>query len=149
MSDNWIKLVPVDPKLVPDSARQKQAADYIRRTLNTSEIEIESSHKVEFFDCGSNFESVHCPHCHSSIEMNWWGDRIGDDFNKGFQLLPYSLPCCGKRASLNELVYEWPQAFGRFVLSVMNPGIPKLQDEDRRQLEEILGTQIRVVYQHL
>ena len=47
------------------------------------------------------------------------------------------------------LVYEWPQGFGRFALDAMNPNIGKLKAMDRMELEEILGTKLRVIYQHI
>ena len=74
---------------------------------------------------------------------------MDEDYSEGFQLASWIVPCCGARCTLNDLVYEWPQAFGRFVLDVMNPNIGMLEDEHKREFEEILGTKLRVVYQHL
>src|SRR5262245_59203231 len=120
MSDNWIILIPDDPTLVPEPARQKAAAAHLRRIAPEGEVRTEASDSIKFIDCGSNFESVHCPYCDASIEMGWWGDRMSDDYDKGFRLSPLTMPCCSKQASLNDLSYERPQAFGRFVLEVMN-----------------------------
>jgi hypothetical protein len=46
-------------------------------------------------------------------------------------------------------VYEWPQGFGRFALDAMNPNIGILQDRYKLEFEEILGTKLRVIYQHI
>jgi hypothetical protein len=45
--------------------------------------------------------------------------------------------------------YDAPQGFGRFALEVMNASIGKLAEEYKCEFEEILGTKLRVVYQHL
>jgi hypothetical protein len=59
------------------------------------------------------------------------------------------MPCCGVSNTLHELVYEWPQGFGRFALEAMNPNIGILEDEHKKELEELLGTKLRVIYQHI
>jgi hypothetical protein len=74
---------------------------------------------------------------------------MDEDFGNGFMLASYATPCCDVRCTLHELVYEWPQGFGRFVLDAKNPNIGKLQDKYKQELERILGTKLRVIYQHL
>jgi hypothetical protein len=64
-------------------------------------------------------------------------------------LAEYKTPCCNASMTLHELVYEWPQGLGRFALEVMNPRIGKLDDRYKKEFEEILGTRLRVIYQHL
>src|SRR5687767_6457312 len=123
MSDNWIKLVPKNHQLVPEAANQERAMAYLRRIGNVGEIELDVWDSVRFVDCGSNFESIHCSHCNAAVDMGWFADRMGEDYCNGFQLSPFKMPCCQKQSSLNELTFEWPQAFGRFVLGIMNPEI--------------------------
>ena len=48
-----------------------------------------------------------------------------------------------------KLVYEWPQGFGRFALDAMNPNIGKLDNRYKEEIEGILGTKLRVIYQHI
>lgn len=51
------------------------------------------------------------------------GETMDDDYGvEGFALAPYELRCCQRTSSLDELRYDWPQAFGRFAITVMNPG---------------------------
>jgi hypothetical protein len=50
---------------------------------------------------------------------------------------------------LHELGYDWPQGFGRFALDAMNPNIGELDDRLKTQFEKILGTKLRVIYQHI
>ena len=150
MSDNWIALIPEDPRFVPEAAKQRQAADrFAEIAPEADEIEIKVSEAVEFFDCGANFERILCPSCRAEVSFAWWQDRMDEDYGDGFRLATYTTPCCGASCTLHELVYEWPQGFGRFALDAMNPNIGKLEDSYRREFEDILGTKLRVIYQHI
>jgi hypothetical protein len=150
MSDNWIALVPEDPKFVPDVANQAVAgARFAEIAPDADKIEIKVSETVQFFNCGANFERVRCPSCTSEVPVAWWQERMDEDYGEGFMLASYPTPCCGAKCTLHELVYEWPQGFGRFALDAMNPRIGKLEDGYRQELETILGTRLRVIYQHM
>jgi hypothetical protein len=150
MSDNWIALVPENPQFVPDVTKRLKARDrFAEISPQADEIEITVSENVRFFACGGNFERICCPSCGAEIPIEWWQGRMDEDHDDGFKLADYATPCCGKKSTLNDLVYEWPQAFGRFALDVMNPNIGKLDDKYKQEFEEILGTKLRVVYQHI
>jgi hypothetical protein len=150
MSNNWIVFVPTDPHFVPKVTNQQRARiRFAEIAPEADEIEVKVSEKVEFFDCGANFERIGCPSCGAEILVEWWQDRMDEDFGDGFKLEHYATPCCGNGATLNELVYEWPQGFGRFALRAMNPNFRKLADEHKREFEDILGTKLRIIYQHL
>lgn len=150
MSDDWITLVPEDPRFIPDTARQNVARDrFFEIAPDAEEVELKVSNSIEFFDCGQNFERVRCPACRSEIDIDWWQERMEQDYSGGFKLAAYSTPCCGKSWTLNELVYEWPQGFGMFALDAMNPDIGELTNEHLREFEEILGTKLRLIYQHI
>ncbi|MCE9638190.1 MAG: hypothetical protein K8T90_21010 [Planctomycetes bacterium] len=151
MSDNWITLIPDDPRFVPDSARQHRARDRLVTALPAAdEIEIDTSEAVQFMDCGGNFERVLCPACRSDL-TDWWSDRMDDDYDAtgGFALATYATPCCAKVLTLHDLVYEWPQGFARFSLSAFNPRVAALDERLRQELEAILGTKLRVILRHL
>jgi hypothetical protein len=63
MSDNWIALVPEDPRFVPDAAKQQRARErFLEIAPEADEIEIKVSENVVFFDCGGNFERICCHH---------------------------------------------------------------------------------------
>jgi hypothetical protein len=110
MSDNWIVLVPEDPRFVPDVAKQRRACDrFAEIARETDKIEIKVSEMVEFFDCGANFERICCPTCALEIPITWWQDRMDEDYDNGFTLATYATPCCGARCTLHELIYEWPR----------------------------------------
>ena len=150
MSDNWIVLIPEDPRFVPDAVKQSRARDrFAELTLDAYRIEAKVSDKVEFFDCGSNFEHILCPACQSEIPVAWWQGRMEEDYGDGFKLAEYSTPCCRNLCTLQELIYDWPQGFGRFALEAMNPNLGKLDERYKDEIEEILGTKLRVIYQHI
>ena len=150
MSDHWIALIPEDPRFVPDASSQQRARErFAEIAPKADEITIKVSEKVGFFDCGENFERVYCPSCRSEIPLDWWSDRMDEDYCDGFKLANYTTPCCATSCTLHELVYDWPQGFGCFAIDALNANIGQLQDEYKREFEEILGTKLRVVYQHL
>jgi len=150
MSDNWITLIPEDPHHVPDRERQVRALErYAQIAPKADSLEIELSEKVRFFDCGGNFERIMCPTCHAEIPITWFQRAFDEDADDGFKLLRYETPCCQSMHTLHELDFRWPEGFGRFGLTGMNPGIGLLQEEHKRELEEILGTKLRVIYQHI
>jgi hypothetical protein len=148
MSDNWIILIPEDPRYVPDSYRQEQArALFAEIAPDVDEIKIRTSFSIEFVDCGGNFESVACPVCQEILPVEWWVDRVEEDILDGeFQLFLYTLPCCDDKLTLNELKYDWPQGFSRFALEAMNPNIGSLHENTIKEFETILGSQLRVIY---
>ncbi|MBC8875548.1 MAG: hypothetical protein H8E44_39480 [Planctomycetes bacterium] len=151
MSDNWIALIPEDPRHVPDPARQTRARDrFTELAPDSEEIEIKVSDHIAFFDCGENFERIRCPSCDAEIPTEWWQERMDDDYgDNGFTLAQYPTPCCSAKHSLDQLIYEWPQGFARFSLDAMNPNIGRLDDQHKAEFEEILGTRLRVIYQHI
>ncbi|MDX1965296.1 MAG: hypothetical protein SFX18_19275 [Pirellulales bacterium] len=150
MSDNWITIVPEDPRFVPDVLKQRLARDrFAEIAPEADEINIKVSENINFFDCGANFERICCPSCAAEIPVEWWQVRMDEDHDNGYKLAPYASPCCGKVLTLNELIYVWPQGFGRFALDAMNPKIGKLEDKFKMEMEKILATKLRVIYQHL
>src|SRR5438045_8303449 len=115
MSDNWITLIPEDPRFVPDQAKQFRARErFAEIASDAEEIDVKVSETIQFFDCGGNFERILCSACRSQIPISWWQERMNEDYADGFQLSLYATPCCAARCTLHELTYEWPQGFGRF-----------------------------------
>lgn len=150
MSDNWITLIPESPRFVPEAKRVERARARLAEIApDADEIEVELSDEVRFIDCGGNFECVRCPTCRAEIPTDWWSDRMDEEFAGGCMLRDVAMPCCGAHHSLDSLVYEWPQGFARFSLSAMNPRIGRLDDRSVAGFEDILGTRLRVIYQHI
>lgn len=150
MSDNWITLIPEEPRLIPEQAKRERARDRLAEIAPGAEkIELRVFETIQFIDNGSNFERVLCPACRSEIPTDWWSDWMGEDYGDGFKLASYPTPCCEARFTLHELLYEWPMGFGRFALDALNPRIGELEDQHKADFEEILGTRLRVIYTHI
>jgi hypothetical protein len=150
MSDNSIILIPEDPHHVPAKSKQKQAfAKFCGIAPDADEIKIIVSETRQFFDCGENFERILCPACRTEVPVHWWQERMIEELRLGNPLHKQAMPCCGARYTMHELIYEWPQGFGRFGLEAMNPNIRKLKPEHQRELEAILGCPLRIIYQHI
>ena len=87
MSDNWICLIPEDPRLVPPRGRQQRAKQRLAQMAPVAgRVDAKEWDSVQFVDCGGNFERVVCPACRSDISQEWWGDRMSEDFNEGHRL---------------------------------------------------------------
>jgi hypothetical protein len=151
MSDDFIVLVPSDPKFAASLDAQKRVAAILRRLAPSADsIEPEVSEAIRFHDAGSNFESISCPRCAAEIGIDWWHDRMDDDaIDEGFRLERYPAPCCGAPLTLNELEYESPQAFSRTSWTVQNANVVELDATARHELEAAAGTRLVAVYQHL
>ncbi len=152
MSDNWIILVPRIADHLPETKNVQTATEILKQMLPEAEdIEAYESEHIQFYDCGANFGTVSCPQCQSVIELDWWSQTMAADFDEkaGFQLDEYKLPCCSSFSSLSALDYSFHQTFGRFALSAMNPNIGELCDEEIGKIEDALGCDVTVVYQHI
>ncbi len=63
-----------------------------------------------------------------------------------FGALGVTTPCCTSQTTLNDLVYDWPAGFARFVLEARNPGVAGLlSPADQAILEAALGCPVRQV----
>ena len=151
MSDNWIVLISDDPLVIPAEAKQSLALEhFIKIAPVADKIEIIVSNEVKFFDCGSNFERVICPSCKTELPVDWWEDRMDEDYqDDGFMLRPYVVPCCESTYTLHNLNYEWSQGFGKFAIEAMNPNLGKLRSAVISEFESILNIPLRVIYQHI
>ena len=150
MSDNILTLIPVSPEYVPvESARA--AADELLRSmvLAADEVSSEVSDQVQFFDAGSNFESVSCPVCHAELSTDWWGEAMDSAFQHQPPRLEVVLPCCATTTSLNDLAYSWPQGFARYSLAARNPNIRELSPAQTAHLATVIGAEIRPIWSHI
>ena len=67
-------------------------------------------------------------------------------FESAFVSLTVSVPCCGSTISLNDLHYERPAGFARFVLEARNPNVADLPEEEIAGLSSILGASLRLIW---
>lgn len=151
MSDDFILVIPRDPSYVPMPGVQRLLMELLARWAPGAEgITVETSEEIRFFDCGENFARIGCPRCAAEVNLEWWHARMNEDEQEGsFRLASYPLPCCGASVTLNDLEYDWPQAFGRFRWEVRNPDMGELTRENRRELERAAGVPLVFVRQRL
>jgi hypothetical protein len=146
MSDNFMILIPADPTFVPDLAAQTIARARLLEIAPGADVSVEVRKNVTIFHCVEHFSRILCPSCRSEISVEWWREKMDDDYDDGFKLAQYLTPCCGTAHTLHELVYEGTQGFGRFSMTATNAGIEPLDDKYRKEFEEILGIPLRVIY---
>jgi hypothetical protein len=158
MSDNWIAVIPYEPDYIPSTSQAEAALSFLQALApDSDEVTFSTDDHIRFRDCGANLESISCPFCGAHLDQDWWSERMAEDsggdledfYDRGFLLKPITLPCCGASASLNQLVYSFDQGFSRFILEAMNPNIGRLDDAHVQRLSDLLGTPLRVIYQHI
>ena len=148
MSDNWLNYVPVDLTYRPTPEAAQRAVALLKVMTSTAEgVEAEFFDDIVFVDPGSNWSGVECPFCGSDAE-SWWGRAMDAAWKRRPRNLEATAGCCGVRVSLNDLLYGWPVAFGRFVLSAMNPQKGLLTTEQEHELAECLGCDLKKVWRH-
>lgn len=151
MSDHRVFFIPENPHFLPDKEMHGEACSKVNDLFPEGDGAEAGAHTfMAFFDCGENFGRICCPTCNSEIELSWWQERMSEDnFEGEFLLNAYPTPCCQSEHNLNKLEYDWPQGFARFRLCAFNPNVENISDGQKAQLEEILGTPLRVIHQHL
>ena len=102
--------------------------------------------EVAFVDAGENFEAVFCPLCNKELDQDWWGEAMEHASLTEFTDLTVRAPCCQGSTNLNDLRYEMPQGFSRFVLEVLNPNVAAVPDAVVAELQKLLGCEIQVVW---
>lgn len=150
MSDNWFSFVAENPRWVPLNEGVSLALAELGRALypQADDVQAIRHERVEFVHPGANLEEVRCPQCLAVITDQW--SELMESWETGDRsTLDQSLPCCGAHLSLNDLIYDWPAAFGMFQLDIMNPNVPDVTPTDLHRFEQISGTPLRVVRTHL
>jgi hypothetical protein len=145
MSVNVLKLIPNDPEFIPSAEAQQRAKDLLASLLPlATEISVEITADVNFIDQGQNFERAFCPQCGTIVDLSWWQSAMDKAHVFKFNNLTVEMPCCGTTSSLNDLHYEWPAGFARFVLEAHNPNAD-LDSNQILSLEAIIGTPLRKI----
>lgn len=148
MSSHYLVVIPADPKIaLPDTAEALKEA--LADIVGTPRSRIKNYDRIQFIDCGENFERILCPACGSALSTDWWGHQMDHcwDADAGFDLHAHALPCCGVPASLDKLVYEWPQGFARWMISAENPGRGPLSEDEVARLETVAGLKLTAIAQ--
>lgn len=134
MSDTVLKFIPTDPQYVPDLEAQQKAKEILQHFYpDADRVEIVVTEHITFVDPGENLERIFCPLCERHVEIGWWQEAMTMAYQTHFTNLTVSLPCCGRRSSLNDLHYVWDAGFARFIMEVYNSSAAA-QDSNQIQL---------------
>ena len=147
MSDDYLRIIPLDPTHVPSPRAQEQAIAVVKKLLRRAEeVRAIVQDEVSFVDQGQNLEEIRCPRCRATLGPEWWMTEMDRAQATRFADLSVVVPCCGARSSLNDLDYDWPAGFARFVLQVREPGLAGwLDDAAVARLEKALGARVRQI----
>jgi len=174
MSDNYLRIIPINPDFVPteeaqiDAYRQfgclaygKPLPEFHLQTISDKDGElVRAGHRdwcllmrvfdqPHFIDNGCNLERVSCPLCGALLTFEFWHEELDKASNHHFTHftdLRCTLACCGASVSLNDLDYEWPVGFARFELEALEGR--RLVSEEISQLEQIIGCSLRQIMAH-
>lgn len=150
VSDNWIVLVAVGPYAVPHGDAIEAARSAVETACpDAEEVLTEVTSTPQFVDAGQNFEKVSCPRCGAELDLDWWQRAMDDAARTEFSSLEVVTPCCASATTLNDLNYDWPQAFARVSIHAMNPQILGLDAAMKMKVEQLLDLPTRVIYQHV
>ncbi|HLW01836.1 MAG TPA: hypothetical protein VKT82_24495 [Ktedonobacterales bacterium] len=148
MSEDYLRLVPVDPEYVPSAAAQAKAHRLFTALFPGAAVAVQVTDAVAFIDSGSNLDRILCPSCGANLSLEWWSQAMDQAYAASrFRALQVTLPCCGQHASLNDLAYEGAVGFARFVLEVRAPG-HDLTDQQVARSESLVGCHLRTIWAH-
>lgn len=149
MSDSILRIIPSDPAFVPDADAQRSAASLVRDAFpRANDIGVRTEDVVTFVDAGANFDAIFCPQCAHELGQDWWAEAMDRAAERTFADLAVKLPCCDASSSLNDLRYEMPQGFARFVIDILNPGVADIPASLTARLCEVLDCKVRFVWAH-
>ena len=147
VSEYALRLIPEDPAFVPPEAARRAACEALQAALPRAEdVTGRVSETLEFVDPGRNLERILCPKCGAAIERAWWDEVMRSARAKRFESLRVITPCCRATTTLDELDYEWPAGFARFVLEAVNPNVSELPGQQLRAIGRILGCRLRQIW---
>jgi hypothetical protein len=158
MSDDYLKVIPVEPTHIPPAHLHPRAVDYLERLFpKGDEVEVQVYEAVTFIDQGSNLEAIICPSCGTRISLgveddpvvSWWHD-LGDHLAEmPADSVSTTIPCCGATVKATDLLFDWPAGFARFEISVLNPNVSAdVSAAQMADLESILDCRLRKVWAH-
>jgi hypothetical protein len=148
VSDTILRLYAADPDYRADPPTAARAKDALELMFpGADQIDVEVYPTVTLIDCGENLERIVCPHCGATIGVDWWGDRLDELADNGWETAdvdaPARSPYCGQPVTLRSLIYDWPVGFARFTIDVWNPS-PWPESDDPNGPATALGEAVGV-----
>lgn len=149
MSDFIVKIIPVLSDHTVKGEDAERITKWLKSRINAERIIYRTSDQPEFVDCGSNLNRITCPACEAELSFDWWGEAMQASFeSSGFTDLYTVLKCCDKKTSLNDLRYDAPCGFSCVEIDIYNPA-ETLNKDCLRQIQEMIGCEICLIYSHL
>ncbi|MCS4308041.1 hypothetical protein M2404_002389 [Rheinheimera pacifica] len=152
MSEHQIIILPQNPLWIPPSGMAAATQQFIAGLFPAAEhIEVTCTDEVRYYDCGGNFEHIHCPACYAELSVEQWHSMMDADYNaenNSFAMQQQALPCCGELCNLNQLQYSFEQGFGRFAI-IMDNSVGVLDAATQAAIEVFLDNQpVKIIYRH-
>lgn len=146
-----MSVIPTDPTWQPTTPGAAAAAQVFRGLApNADRFDVDYYHQVRVVDAGENLVHIGCPVCGLDIDLDWFRDLTEIAlYHDGFHDLNVTVPCCGGRASLNDLDYDWPVGFARFELAAWEPERDQLTAGELAQIAQVLGHDVRQIMTHI
>lgn len=144
MSSSILKIISTIPSYTAEKNFQHDAITFLAGLYNLNQIELITTDSIEFIDQGQNFESISCLVCKQDIEIEAWQGMMDLAFQHQFTDLTIITACCNKETSLNDLNYQWPAGFAKFVITISESENDIPQNE-LKELENIFGTPLKMI----
>lgn len=144
MSTNCAKLIPCDYQFIPENESADQAVRFLKQNIKADDITYDIFENPEFIDCGENLTEISCPYCKAEIDFDRWGEMMNECSSSDFSNLEISLPCCGKKSSLNDLIYDFPCGFARFEIDISEPEAT-LDDAEIHEVEKLFRQKFKLI----
>jgi len=138
-------LIPRDPWLIPDEQAHQQAAECLAGFVRQADqIHITVNETPIFVDAGARLTHATCPRCQHRFATSWQAivERAAEH---PFRTLDGMMPCWGTTLSLNDLQYDRPAGWARFLIEAVNPKVEVLSIVQMRELEHILDCSMRQI----
>jgi hypothetical protein len=160
VSDNYLRIIPVEPTLIPPEATARNAVERIGPLFpDSDEVVAKSYGHPVFIDQGANLEAIICPSCGARLpfypadlaeHLRAWWDDIADPLDEvNVADLRVTMICCRASVLFSDLSYDWPAGVASFEISIMNPGrADGLSGSELTELQEILGCQVKQIWAH-
>jgi transcription elongation factor Elf1 len=144
-SGHQLRIIPSDPFYEPSPDMQDACLGLLIERLRKNEVTSTLYKEVSFIDPGQNFEAVICDRCGQEMDMEAWQTRMDVAHETRFTDLSIVTPCCNKPSSLNDLKYQGPAGFARYVITVIDTPV-EVDAEVLSELELVLGTKVKTIH---
>ena len=160
MSDNYLRIIPSDPNLIPPDAVAEQIVRLLEPAFpEADEVVAETHGHPVFIDQGANLEAILCPACGKRLVLQptaeidavleWWYELTEPLGETDVSQVQASMPCCQAAVPFSALQFDWPAGVASFEISIMNPRVPDPPaTELQRQVEALLGSPVKYVWAH-